>query len=176
MQDKITLDRIKLMHPKVRESCLKTYNEMCAALTGRAIVRFAYTLRTFAEQDALYQIGRTKLYDNNGRRLGIVTNAKAGQSLHNYGLAFDIVLLRDTDKNGTFESASWDVVTDFDADGEADWMECVRIAKANSWFWGGDFRGFTDKPHFENKLGFSINDLYRMHQQGKYKDGWLVIT
>ncbi len=169
--DKTTLDRIELMHPVVRDNARKTYYQMCEALTGKAMVRFAYTLRTMAEQDALYQIGRTKLYDNNGRKLGIVTNAKAGMSLHNYGLAFDIVLLT----NGG-NSASWDTAKDFDGDGESDWMECVNIAKANGWFWGGNFRTFIDKPHFEMRLGYSINDLYRMHQQGRYKDGYLDIT
>lgn len=42
------------------------------------------TLRTGAEQDELYKIGRTVP----GK---IVTNAKAGQSLHNTGRAFDFV-------------------------------------------------------------------------------------
>jgi peptidoglycan LD-endopeptidase CwlK len=41
-------------------------------------------LRTPAEQDALYEQGRT----TPGH---IVTNAKAGQSMHNYGLAVDVV-------------------------------------------------------------------------------------
>lgn len=116
--DDITIKRIDLMHPVLREVTHKTYIEMCEALTGKATVRFAYTLRTFAEQDALYSIGRTKLYDETGKRLGKVTNAKAGQSFHNYGLAFDIVLL-------TGKTASWDTIKDFDGDGEADWMECV---------------------------------------------------
>lgn len=167
--DKLTIERIQLMHPVLREDTLKAYYQMCEALTGKATVRFAYTLRTFAEQDALYQIGRTKLYDNNGRRLGKVTNARAGQSFHNYGLAFDIVLL-------TGKSASWDTVKDFDSDGEADLMECVNIAKKAGFSWGGDFRNFPDRPHFENSLGYTINDLYRMHEKKLYKDGYLAIT
>src|SRR4051812_45095106 len=43
-------------------------------------------LRTWKEQDALYEQGRTKP----GK---IVTKAKGGQSYHNFGLAVDIVLL-----------------------------------------------------------------------------------
>ena len=42
--------------------------------------------RSFAEQNALYAQGRTKPGN-------IVTNAKGGQSLHNYGLAVDVVPL-----------------------------------------------------------------------------------
>lgn len=44
------------------------------------------TLRTSAEQDELYKIGRTLP----GK---IVTNARGGQSLHNTGRAFDFVPL-----------------------------------------------------------------------------------
>jgi peptidoglycan L-alanyl-D-glutamate endopeptidase CwlK len=44
------------------------------------------TFRSGVEQDALYAIGRTEP----GR---IVTNARAGQSAHNYGLALDFVPL-----------------------------------------------------------------------------------
>lgn len=43
-------------------------------------------LRTFAEQDALYAQGRT-------RKGPKVTNAKGGQSLHNYGVAADFALM-----------------------------------------------------------------------------------
>lgn len=78
--DKITLERIELLHPKLREEVRAIYKEICEALTGNAMCRFSHTLRTFAEQDALYAQGRTKP----GAK---VTNAKGGQSYHNYGLA-----------------------------------------------------------------------------------------
>jgi peptidoglycan L-alanyl-D-glutamate endopeptidase CwlK len=37
MNDKITLDRIKLMHPLLRKEVTEMYREICLALTGRAI-------------------------------------------------------------------------------------------------------------------------------------------
>ncbi len=57
-------------------------------------------LRTWAEQDALYAKGRTippigKLF--------VVTKARGGQSWHNFGLAFDIVVLDALGKN------DWDI-------------------------------------------------------------------
>jgi peptidoglycan L-alanyl-D-glutamate endopeptidase CwlK len=65
--DKITLDRIELLHPAVRQDVKDIYlNEVVPALSGRAICRFAYTLRTFAEQDAIYAQGRTRLFDSKG--------------------------------------------------------------------------------------------------------------
>jgi peptidoglycan L-alanyl-D-glutamate endopeptidase CwlK len=166
--DKITIDRIKLLHPKLRDEVKEIYEEICEALKGRAICRFAYTLRTFKEQDDLFAQGRTKP----GKR---VTNAKGWQSFHNYGLAVDIVLLVDNDKNGTFESAAWDTKTDFDGDKAADWMEIVNIFKRHGWSWGGDWR-FIDPPHFEKPMGNSIAQLQKLHREKKVdKNGYVNI-
>ena len=172
MSDKVTLDRIQLLHPKVRDEVKNIYlNEIIPALSGKAICRFAYTLRTFAEQDALYAQGRTKLFDANGRKLGVVTKAKGGQSIHNFGLALDIVLLKDTNGDGTFESASWEDTIDFDKDGRADWMEIVSILKKNGWIWGGDWKSFKDKPHFEKTFGHTWRTLLPKHQSRDFITG-----
>jgi len=169
--DKITLQRIALMHPKLVQQTTDIYTEITKKITGKAICRFAYTLRTFKEQNDLYAIGRTKLFDEKGRRLGIVTKAKGGQSYHNYGLALDIVLLKDTDGNGTFESASWETAIDFDKDGQADWMEIVGIFKRYGWEWGGDWK-FKDLPHFQYTFGQSIAQLQRA---AKDSNGYPII-
>jgi peptidoglycan L-alanyl-D-glutamate endopeptidase CwlK len=121
--------------------------------------RFSYTLRTFAEQDALYAQGRTKP----GK---VVTNAKGGQSYHNYGLAVDIVLIRDMDGNGSFETASWDTKLDADGDGQSDWMEAVAILKRHGWEWGGDWK-FSDTPHFQKTFGKNIRELLALYENKK---------
>lgn len=154
--DKITLQRIELLHPKLREEAKAIYKEICEALTGKAICRFTHTLRTFTEQDALYAIGRTK----KGSR---VTNARGGQSYHNYGLAVDIVLLVDKDSNGTHETAVWDTKGDYDNDRIADWQEIVAIFKRYGWTWGGDWR-FKDYPHFQKTFGKSIVELQNLYR------------
>ena len=79
--DKLTIERIKTMHPTLRTKLLKDYTDANNLLGKGVRLRFSYTLRTFAEQDALF-LKRPK-----------VKNAKGGQSYHNYGLAFDIVML-----------------------------------------------------------------------------------
>lgn len=168
MKDQKTLERIQLLHPKLRDEALELYDEIVASLTGSAICRFAYTLRTFAEQDALFAQGRTKP----GKR---VTNARGGQSYHNYGLAIDIVLLVDKDKNGTFETAAWDLKTDFDGDKKADWMEVVQVFKRYGFEWGGDWK-FVDAPHFQKTFGKSIYELRALHTAGKVdKNGFVLI-
>jgi peptidoglycan L-alanyl-D-glutamate endopeptidase CwlK len=168
MKDQKTLERIQLLHPKLRDEASELYGEIVASLTGSAICRFAYTLRTFAEQDALFAQGRSKP----GK---VVTNAKGGQSYHNYGLAIDIVLILDKDKNGTFETASWDVKSDFDGDKKADWMEVVQIFKRYGFEWGGDWK-FLDLPHFQKSFGKSIYELRALHTAGKVdKNGFVLI-
>lgn len=177
MEDKITLDRIQLLHPKLRTEVEHIYrSQIVPALSGSAICRFAYTLRTFAEQDALFAQGRTRLFDANGKRLGVVTQAKGGQSIHNYGLALDIVLLVDKDKNGTFESASWDDKTDFDGDRTADWMEVVNIFKKNGWTWGGDWTKFKDKPHFEKSFGHTWRTLKAKYDKKDFIPGTTYVN
>jgi len=158
MKDKITLERIELLAPVVRDEARLIYDEICEALKGRAICRFSHTLRTNAEQEALFALGRTKP----GKK---VTNARAGQSFHNYGRAIDIVLLVDRDKNGTFESASWETNVDFDGDGRADWMEVVAIFKRYGWEWGGDWK-FTDMPHFQRTNGTTIAQMQKLYPHG----------
>jgi peptidoglycan L-alanyl-D-glutamate endopeptidase CwlK len=168
MKDQKTIERIQLLHPKLRDEALEMYDEIVDALTGSAACRFAYTLRTFAEQDVLYAQGRSKP----GK---VVTNAKGGQSYHNYGLAIDIVLLVDKDKNGSFETASWDVKTDFDKDAKADWMEVVQIFKRYGYEWGGEWK-FKDDPHFQKSFGKSIYELKALHTAGKVdKNGFVLI-
>jgi peptidoglycan L-alanyl-D-glutamate endopeptidase CwlK len=125
---------------------LAMYEEICEALTGRAICRFTHALRTIKEQDALFAQGRT----TPGKK---VTNAKGGQSFHNYGLAWDFCLIVDG------KEVSWDMSKDFDGDKTADWMEVVRIAKKYGWEWGGDWAKFKDAPHFQKTFGKTTAQL-----------------
>lgn len=165
--DKITIERIALLHPKLRGEALAIYDEICESLTN-SVCRFSYTLRTFAEQDKLFAQGRT----TKGVK---VTNSRGGLSFHNYGLALDIVLLIDKDKNGLYETAIWDVKGDFDRDGKADWIEVVNIFKQFGWEWGGDWK-FYDAPHFQKTLGYSVRQLLDLHTRGKVdKNGYVLI-
>ena len=151
--DKVSQDRIDQLHPSIRLDVSNLIEKInTKVLTGRAKVRIAQGLRTFAEQDALYAQGRTKP----GKK---VTNAKGGQSIHNYGLAVDIVLILDG------KTASWDEKSDFDRDQQSDWMEVVSEFKKAGWVWGGDWRTFKDMPHFEKTKGLSLKQI-----QDKYKN------
>ena len=113
---------------------------MAADLKAQGItIAVTSGLRTFAEQDALYAQGRTKPG-------GIVTNARGGQSLHNYGLATDVVPL---DANG---QPNWNV-------GESTWQKIGAAGKKQGLEWGGDWTSFKDRPHFQMTGGKSISTL-----------------
>lgn len=152
--DKATLDRIAKLHPMVREEMTTIINECNKVLTGRSQVRVAQGLRTFAEQDALYN------------QKPKVTNAKGGQSIHNYGFAIDIVLIIDG------KIASWDIKKDWDADGIADWDECVKIFAKHGWSWGGSWASFKDFPHFD-KIGF--NNWRMLINKPKDANGYVIL-
>lgn len=136
--DSITQKRIQKLHPLVRDEVSQIIAECDRALTGKAKIRLTQGLRTFDEQSKLYAQGRS----TPGKK---VTNAKPGQSIHNYGLAVDMCLII----NG--KVASWDTAKDWDNDQIADWYECVKIFAKHGWNWGGSWKTFKDLPHFEKK-------------------------
>ena len=139
---------------------IKLVNEInTLVLTGDSKVIITQGLRTFAEQDALYAQGRTKP----GKK---VTNAKGGQSVHNYGFAVDIALII-KDKE-----VSWDTKKDWDKDNQSDWMEVVSVFKKYGWSWGGDWVSFKDMPHFDKK-GFG--DWKKLLKLNKDKNGYVII-
>ena len=120
--DKITLERINTAHPKLRSALLENYKEVSALLPPNVMLRFAYVYRTPEEQSKLFK-QRPK-----------VTNANSWQSIHNYGLAFDIVLIIDG-------KASWNV--------GKEWKMIANFFKSKGWEWGGDWIKFKDAPHFQ---------------------------
>lgn len=146
MDDKLTVERIKQAHPKLRAELLSYYSQCNKILPADVRLRFAYVFRSPAEQHALY-LQRPK-----------VTNADSWQSIHNYGLAFDIVLLYDTNRDGTFETASWD-------DNEH-WQTVVEFFKSKGYEWGGDWKSLKDKPHFQKTYGFDWRVLKQRIEKG----------
>ena len=144
--DKATQGRIDKAHPAVREELRAIMQDVNTRLAGRAKCRLSYVLRSFEEQAALYAQGRESLAVINSlrKKAGMlpvaeaeskkkITNAMPGLSIHQYGLACDIVLMVDSNGDGSFESASWDTRTDFDKDGKSDWLEVVEAFKQRGW-------------------------------------------
>ena len=112
------------MHPKLQELCEEFIAE--CAKTG-LIVGISQTWRSKSEQDDLYAQGRS-------RPGAIVTRCRYPDSPHNWGVAFDIY--RNDGKGAYADADSW-------------FKKCGQIGKRLGLFWGGDFKTFVDKPHFE---------------------------
>jgi len=140
--------RIKTLHPNVRakfiQFIIRAENELNKQL------RVTSGLRTIKEQNKLYGQGRT-------RPGKVVTNAKGGKSYHNFGLAVDIVEI----KNG---KALWT---------NPDWDEISELGKSLGLEWGGDWTSIKDKPHFQISFGKSTSKLFAMYKSGK-RDGEYV--
>jgi len=151
--DKISHDRLMLLHPKLRDEALLIFAACEATLTGRATIRITQSLRTVAEQNELYAQGRTKPGP-------IVTNARGLYSNHNFGCALDFTLIIDN------KIVSWDIARDWDNDRKADWMEVVAIFQKHGWSWGGSWSTFKDYPHFEKLLGYKTSDLRIKYRKG----------
>ena len=157
--DNHTLTQIKTLHPSIRLEASQIIQVCDFALKGRAQVRITQGLRTFKEQEALYAQGRTKP----GRK---ITNAKPGQSIHNYGFAIDICLIIDS------KIASWDTVRDWDDDKIADWYECVKIFAKFGWEWGGNWKKFKDLPHFDKRGCNNWRNLIKLKQD---TNGYVIL-
>jgi peptidoglycan L-alanyl-D-glutamate endopeptidase CwlK len=89
-------------------------------------------LRTAAEQDGFYAQGR------NGARGHVVTNARAGYSMHNYGLAVDVVPYL----SRAAGELNWDSNT-------PQFRAMVAALEAQGLVWGGAWKTFPDDYHFQ---------------------------
>lgn len=99
------------------------------------------TFRDAESQNALYAQGRT----SPGK---VVTNARAGQSFHNYRCAVDVVPIR----NGKLV---WDTK-------DAVWQAIGKIGKDQGLEWAGDWNRFKELAHFQYTGGLTLAQL----QQG----------
>ena len=90
--------------------------------------------RSSAEQDKLYAQGRATPGN-------IVTNARGGESMHNYGIAFDVAINR----NGKYDYN----ITPF-----IGWLgEFIGLE------WGGRWSNFKDVNHFQYTCGYTLGQL-----------------
>lgn len=160
MRDKVSIPRVALLHPLVRDEVARLIDKAEALFPAAIAIRIVQGLRTIAEQDALYAQGRTKP----GKK---VTNARGGKSFHNYGLAIDFAILRDKDGNGIYEEVSWDTVADFDKDGLPDWKEIVTVFEASGWKWGGKWSTIVDMPHLQKTFGYTWRKLFAKVKPGE---------
>ena len=154
--DSHTDRRIGKLHLQVRATARK-FIILLERDMGKKI-RVTSGFRSFAEQDALFARGRTILREDN-KRVRIVTNARAGESYHNYGVAFDVVEIR----NG---KALWT---------NPEWPRIGELGIQLGFEWGGNWTRFKDRPHFQMTFGKKTSELLSLHQAGQFQDGFVTV-
>jgi peptidoglycan L-alanyl-D-glutamate endopeptidase CwlK len=137
------------LYPDLSDRFFRVFRDLWH-LHGK-VVRVTHGLRTWEEQEALFAQGRTKP----GR---IVTNAKAGESLHNFGLAIDICF-RGTDPY--LEKLR----REDPKRAQAVWGDYGKIAEGHGLKWGGDFK-IVDLPHVEIDYGLKLSELRNFYARG----------
>lgn len=142
----ISSRKLEDLHPTVK-AMADAFLSMCRAQGIDVLVTCTY--RDAEEQNRLYAIGRTVP----GRK---VTNAKAGQSAHNYRLAFDVVPLR-------HGKPVWGTSGE---DG-ALWNKIGTIGESVGLEWAGRWRTFRELPHMQWTGGLTMKQLQAgMHPGG----------
>lgn len=106
------------------------------------------TYRDFACQAELYARGRTAP----GRK---ITNARPGQSWHNWRRAFDIVPMR-------YGKPVWGTSG---ADGRL-WHTVGEIGESCGLEWAGRWTRFREYPHFQITGGLTLAQLLKEHPKG----------
>lgn len=114
------------LHPILQHK-LKQFQMLCEK-EGLS-VKIGECVRSIAEQDGLYALGRTKPGS-------IVTNAKGAtyNSMHQWGVAFDFFR---NDGKGAYNEAN------------GFFKEVGALAKSLGLEWGGDWKSFLDQPHIQ---------------------------
>ena len=127
--------KIAELHPVVRPYA-QEFIARLEQLGMKPLITQGY--RTVEEQNQLYAQGRTRP----GQK---VTNARGGESFHNYRLAFDLAFL---DNKGAL---TYDV----------DWSIVGKMGQQCGLEWGGAWVVFKDKPHFQLVGSLKIKELYK---------------
>ena len=122
------------LNPKVAALCSEFLNR-CKAEGIDVIITSTY--RDGAAQDALYAQGRT----TPGKK---VTNARAGQSFHNWRVAFDFVPI-------VGGKAIWN--------DDALWTKCGEIGEGVGLEWAGRWRTFKETAHLQYTGGLTLADF-----------------
>jgi len=144
-------NRLKKVHPELARRVRIVIENLAKAGMQVEVVQ---GLRTVAEQDALFAQGRTKP----GK---VVTNARGGQSNHNYGIAVDVVPFADGKPNWEAPNSIWIAIG-----GEA---EKVGLE------WGGNWKKFLDRPHIQLP-GLTIKQCFALFKKGGLEAVWAEAT
>lgn len=125
---------IKDLHPKMQALFVQFDSAMKRANIDYIVT---CTYRNDEDQNELYALGRTK-------RGNVVTNARAGESLHNHvnadtgkpeSLAFDICIMQNGKCDWSTQNPAW--------------KRAGEIGTKIGLEWAGNWKSFKEYPHFQ---------------------------
>jgi peptidoglycan L-alanyl-D-glutamate endopeptidase CwlK len=143
------------LHPLLRTNGILAWQEACEETPENEHPAVNQVLRTFAQSTYDYNLGRT-IINPDGRSAAkpmgnIISDAKAGESYHNYGLALDIDMI--------INDQHWNDPT----------PKVIAIFAKYGFSSGLNFPGkFKDAPHFENRLGYNWRQLLAKYNAGDF--------
>jgi peptidoglycan LD-endopeptidase CwlK len=141
--DSVSDARIKQLDPRVQQPATNFINNTESELNTQLRVTQGY--RSIADQDKLYNQSRS-----NPPTGPWATNAKGGQSYHNYGMAIDVVIMENGKPNWN-KSINQDI---------------ANIGAKQGFEWGGNWAPpSTDYPHFQMTFGQSWRSLLKASKQ-----------
>lgn len=145
--DPRTEENISTLVPKAQRAARMF---LVAAKPFKFQVKILSGTRTYAEQTKLYNQGRTAP----GNR---VTNAKAGSSNHNFGIAFDV---------GIFDGKTY--FTGSTPANSKPYVDLRNLTKkaVPELDWGGDWKSIKDQPHYELRTGMSTSQVRAALEKG----------
>ena len=145
---------ITLCHPRLQVLAANMVEE---CRKQRLAVKIGETLRTKAEQDALYAQGRTKPGS-------IVTNAPGSSysSFHQWGTAFDIYR---NDGQGAYNETGGFL------------EKAGAVGVSLGLIWGGNWKSIVDKPHFQlADWGSSTEEIKRLYKDpAEFMKTWVTV-
>ncbi len=139
--DPRTEKHILSLHLKAQEAARIFMRKMRKA---RIQARIISGTRTYEEQNKLFRQGR---YGNPGKR---VTNARGGQSNHNFAIAWDI---------GIFSGGKYITKA-------GPYKRAADIGLSEDLIWGGNWRRFRDVPHYQLATGLAIKAVRKKFEKG----------
>jgi peptidoglycan LD-endopeptidase CwlK len=123
--DQRTERNIRSLMPVAQEAARKSLRKVIATGTDARVISGT---RSYSAQNALFRQDR---FGNPGPK---VTNARGGQSWHNFGLPWDIGIFS---ASGEYQTTS------------SPYNEASVHAKIPGLQWGGDWTSFKDPPHYQ---------------------------
>jgi peptidoglycan L-alanyl-D-glutamate endopeptidase CwlK len=147
---------IRTLHIPVQQAARRALQSLAAAGITAKIISGT---RTYAEQDALFEIGRSKP----GNR---VTNARGGESNHNFGLAWDIGIWVDGFYDG--KRTPRDNALEKKADDQYKSASSAILGLAIAGLeWGGNWTNLKDFPHYQLAGGLTVSQVRERFERGE---------